>query len=95
MSNLQAQTSSRCRYEINIGECFHPEIFGSTDEEKCSTCSKYRGRPRGLGDVVHSITTVTGIAKAVDTVTGGCGGCAARRAALNATVPFSDTPKKE
>lgn len=75
--------------------CEHPILAGATNAEKCSTCSKYRGRPRGLGDVVHSITTVTGIAKAVDTVTGGCGGCAARRAALNAAVPFSDTPKEE
>jgi hypothetical protein len=75
--------------------CEHPILAGPTNPEKCASCSKYRGKPRGLGDVVHSITTATGIAKAVDTVTGGCGGCAARRAALNAALPFSDTPKEK
>jgi hypothetical protein len=95
MKNSESSQPPSCRYEINPLECSHPEIFGSTSAEKCASCSKYRGRPRGLGDVVHSITTATGIAKAVDTVTGGCGGCAARRAALNAAVPFSDTPKEK
>jgi hypothetical protein len=57
-------------------------------------CDQYDGPPRGAGDVIYAITTATGIAKAVDTVTGGCGGCARRRAALNAAVPFTDEESK-
>lgn len=60
----------------------------------CRICDQYDGPPRGAGDVIHAITTATGIAKAVDTVTGGCGGCARRRAALNAAVPFTDEASK-
>jgi hypothetical protein len=58
-------------------------------------CSDYEGEPRGAGDVVHAITTATGIAAAVKAVTGGGCGCAKRRAALNAALPFTDKPSKD
>jgi hypothetical protein len=67
---------------------------GSPSLGVCLICYQYDGPPRGAGDVIHAITTATGIAKAVDTVTGGCGGCARRRAALNAAVPFTDEESK-
>ena len=80
---------------IDGTKCEHPVLAGDASPERCASCASYRGRPRGLGDVVHTITHATGIAQAVDRLTGGpCGGCAARRAALNAAVPFSDEPKK-
>jgi hypothetical protein len=81
---------------IDGTKCEHPIIAGATSPDRCAGCSSYRGRARGLGDVVHSITHATGIAQAVDMIAGGpCGGCAARRAALNAAVPFSDEGKKD
>lgn len=42
---------------------------------------------RGAGDIVHAVAKATGIARAV----GDCGGCAARRAALNRLLPMPDT----
>jgi hypothetical protein len=47
------------------------------------------GRLRGLGDVVHSIALVTGIAAVVKRSGVDCG-CAKRRAALNAVFPNPD-----
>ena len=60
----------------------------------CSVCSKYEGCPRGLGDVVHAVAAATGISAAVNFVSGGNCGCAERRAALNAAVPFPDERKE-
>jgi hypothetical protein len=45
----------------------------------CAQCKHYEGPVRGAGDVVHAVTTATGIARVV----GPCGGCAERRVALN------------
>jgi hypothetical protein len=41
---------------------------------------------------VHSVAVATGIDAVARKV--GCGGCAQRRAALNAAVPFTDTDRK-
>lgn len=61
----------------------------------CRICEHYEGPPRGAGDIIHAVTTTTGIARAADWMTGGkCGGCAARRAALNAAMPFTDEKDK-
>lgn len=45
----------------------------------CNQCKHYEGPVRGAGDVVHAVTTATGIARVV----GSCGACAERRVALN------------
>jgi hypothetical protein len=45
----------------------------------CNQCAHYEGPARGVGDVVHAVTTATGIARVV----GSCGACAERRVALN------------
>jgi len=44
---------------------------------------------RGLGDIVAAVTEATGVSRVVHAVAPDCG-CAKRRAALNAAVPFSD-----
>ena len=76
-------------------QCLHAKHKGTTDDQRCATCAGYMGAPRGAGDVVHAITTATGIAAAVKAVTGGDCGCAKRRAALNAALPFTDKPSKD
>lgn len=73
----------------------------------CRICPHYRGLPRGLGDVVETVARWTGLktladrraarrapagSSRVERRGAGCGGCAARRAALNDAVPFD--PKK-
>lgn len=74
--------------------CIHPEAsasFGSRPSPGvCSLCPHYSGPSRGLGDIVHSITTATGIAPAVHAILGSDCGCAERRAAMNAAMPFTD-----
>jgi len=47
-----------------------------------------------LGDIIHTIAAVTGAQAVTNAVTRDCGGCAKRRAALNAAVPFTDRPKE-
>jgi hypothetical protein len=55
-------------------------IYGSHPSAGiCAQCKHYEGPVRGAGDVVHAVTTATGIARVV----GSCGGCAERRVALN------------
>jgi hypothetical protein len=56
----------------------------------CDTCEHYRGRSRGLGDVVAKVAQVTGVAAVVKKVAGEDCGCAGRRAALNRVVPFRE-----
>ena len=63
----------------------------------CARCPSYEGPSRGLGDIVHAVTTVTGIAagaRALERITGTPCGCAARRAALNAALPCASTVDK-
>jgi hypothetical protein len=60
----------------------------------CGVCDKYRGCARGLGDTIHAIASATGIANAVERIAGLDCGCAERRAALNAAVPFTDRSKE-
>lgn len=67
-----------------------------TDPANCARCEDYAGPMRGLGDAVHAVTKVTGISAAVKAVGGkACGGCAERRAALNAALPLPDTIGEE
>lgn len=57
-----------------------------TTAERCRTCPHYDGPARGLGDVVHRVAEVTGVARVVKAVGGDCG-CQKRREALNQTFP--------
>lgn len=81
----------RCVWRFG-DDCVCPELGGQASEDRCAVCPSYLGRARGMGDIVHSISKRTGIAKAVERLAGGpCSGCAQRRAALNARLPFADT----
>jgi hypothetical protein len=55
---------------------------------KIARCRYAGPRIEGLGDVVAKVTRATGIAQAVEFVTGGDCGCPGRQAALNRLVPF-------
>jgi hypothetical protein len=46
-----------------------------------------------MGDIVHSVTRATGLDRVAKAVLGDDCGCAKRRAALNAALPLSDSPR--
>ena len=82
--------------------CLHLTVLGCTHAHAsarygkrpskgvCAVCPDYDGPARGAGDVVHRVLEATGVGQVVKKVTrGGCN-CAARRAALNAGIPFKD-----
>jgi hypothetical protein len=91
----------RCRFD-NSGYCHNVEAnrrdgTNVPSVERCSSCSFYSGRARGLGDAIHSALHAVGIAQAVEAASKAVGkdcGCADRRAALNAVVPFDDDSGK-
>lgn len=67
--------------------CVHPtaETSGTgVHPATCARCPHYDGPSRGLGDTVHRALDAVGVHRVVKA----CGGCAARRAALNDAVPF-------
>ena len=61
--------------------------FGTVpSKDVCSVCPHYDGPARGLGDIVHTVAQVTGVAAVVDAVAPDCG-CQQRRQALNERFP--------
>jgi hypothetical protein len=67
--------------------CVHPtaETSGTgVHPATCARCPHYDGPSRGLGDTVHRALDAVGVHRVVKA----CGGCAARRQALNDAVPF-------
>ncbi len=68
---------------MHAHECTHAialKLYGARPSPGvCNQCKHYEGPVRGAGDVVHAVTTATGIARVV----GSCGACAERRVALN------------
>ena len=55
-------------------------------EFMCRACWRYDGPARGLGDIVHTVAQVTGVAAVVKAVAPDCG-CEQRRQALNQSFP--------
>lgn len=55
-------------------------------EFMCRACWRYDGPARGLGDIVHTVAQVTGVAAVVHAVAPDCG-CEQRRQALNERFP--------
>jgi hypothetical protein len=88
---------NRCAHNFD-GVCVHAEasaMYGNRPSPGvCSVCAKYEGPPRGLGDAVHSFAVTLGLDRVVESVVGDCG-CAQRRAALNAALPFTDEARKD
>jgi hypothetical protein len=67
----------------NIGAVAHGFI---PSPGVCSVCPQYDGPARGLGDIVHTVAQVTGVAAVVKAVAPDCG-CEQRRQALNQSFP--------
>jgi hypothetical protein len=91
--------SERCTSPLAL-----PLYGDSPSPGVCRICPHYEGFPRGLGDVVETAARLTGLKAIADFraarkapkasarpkgAAGQCGGCAARRQALNEAVPFS------
>ena len=57
---------------------YQPKIVNLKPEDE------YQGKPRGLGDVVHTVIKATGLDRFAPK---GCG-CSKRRETLNRNVPF-------
>jgi hypothetical protein len=62
---------------------------------KIARCRHAGPRIEGLGDVVAKVTRATGIAAAVEFVTGGECGCPHRQAALNRMFPIGQESTPE
>jgi hypothetical protein len=78
--------------------CINPRVGGAIDDAACNQCAHYVGLPRGLGDIVERVARLSGlavVAHGVAAATGRPCNCNARRAALNAAIPFADSTKKE
>ena len=74
-----AWISEQCTHALAL------PLYGSQPSAGiCNQCAHYDGPARGVGDVVHAVTTATGIERVTRIARGGsCGACAQRRVALN------------
>ena len=68
---------------VAIAMTYQPKIVNLKSEDE------YQGKPRGLGDVVHTVIKAVGLDRLAPK---GCG-CSKRRAALNSAAPFEQKPK--
>jgi hypothetical protein len=88
--SISSQQRNACAFLIaSQRRCVHVAILRPVTPDDCAICPHYTGQARGLGDVVHSIALVTGIAAVVERSGVDCG-CAKRRATLNAVFPNPD-----
>ena len=80
----------RCDFFDEEDGCGLDVVEGIPTEEDCSSCMKYQGPARGLGDRVHRIISSTGLDRVVGGIADGDCGCAKRRASLNRLFPSKD-----
>ncbi len=80
-----------CKNLTSGGRCGLGLHGGTPSAGVCALCDSYDGPMRGLGDAIDAATSLLRIKQIV----GDCGGCAQRRADLNAAVPFDDASRKE
>jgi hypothetical protein len=84
---------SSCAY-LDKGKCTSPRCEARGHKPSAGFCAQCRHytRWRGLGDLIHWCVGFIPGRKVqqmqLPVAQGGCGGCAARRAALNQAVPF-------
>ena len=80
-----------CKNLTDQGRCSRGLHGGTPSAGVCAMCGYYDGPLRGLGDVVDAAATLLRLKQII----GDCGGCAQRRADLNAAIPFDDGSSKE
>jgi hypothetical protein len=86
----------KCDNATEDGRCSLGLYGGRPSIGVCMICNEWKGKARGAGDVVEFFARATGIAAIANHIKGGdCGGCAKRRAALNAALPFTDEAQKD
>jgi len=84
---VSASFCSKCHPQL-CGDELTPKLVEITSGKQ-----EINRSPRGLGDTIASITHATGIAQAVEYVSGKLGvdcGCKKRQEALNKLVPYKD-----
>ena len=67
-----------CKHRAN-SSCTLGLYGGKPTGVECRSCDQYQGRPRGLGDVIHTVIKATGLDRLAPE---GCG-CSKRRNWLN------------
>jgi hypothetical protein len=80
---------SECKHKM-IKFCLLGHEGSRPSSEYCASCSDYEGKPRGAGDVIHSLAKHTGVdklAEKFEAITGKKCGCQKRREALNKLLP--------
>jgi hypothetical protein len=81
----------RCVFRDPNDRCNHAAVNAAVSDADCDRCALYSGPLRGMGDAFHVALSAVGIPAAVRAVSGSdCGGCGARRAAMNRALPFAD-----
>lgn len=77
-----AWISEQCTHALAL------PLYGSQPSAGvCNQCAHYDGPARGVGDIVHTLATVTGLAAINRVVRGDCGKCAKRRIDMNTRYP--------
>lgn len=76
---------------LKLRGCAMMECLGHPDPCWQIPAWKPGDKPRGLGDVIATVTHYTGIAAVVHAINPNCG-CAERQKELNKTVPFNRNP---
>ena len=76
---------------IKLKGCAMMECLGHPDPCWQAPAWKPGDKPRGLGDVIATVTHYTGIAAVVHAVNPNCG-CAERQEKLNKNLPFKGNP---
>lgn len=93
-------SASLCRWQL-CGSCRNESAGqGEATAERCMSCQHYSGPARGMGDILHRITSATGVAwaaaKVAEATTGSTDcGCEQRRQALNRALPLVDRGTQE
>ena len=76
---------------LKLRGCAMMECLGHPDPCWQTPVWKPGDKPRGLGDVIATVTHYTGIAAAVHAINPNCG-CAGRQEKLNQNLPFKGNP---
>lgn len=78
-----------CKHKLGTN-CKLGHMNYRPSDHYCSACQDYEGKARGLGDIIHSVASATGLdklAKKIEEKTQKPCGCKERRTKLNQLLP--------